>query len=570
MAAAELSQDGGTRARPYYSVSQAAAFLGVSRVSIWRWISSGQLAASRLGHRTTRIKHDDLQAFMAQPQPGSRSWMTQSLNHRADRTVDPVDGRPPFADAGAIPEAEHLVQFYKADEFLLDAVANFIGTALAAGDAGIVVATPAHRRGVDKRLRDRGIDVGDALASGQYTLLDATEALSRFMADGVPDAGRFLEVFGGLIARASHERSQVRVFGEMVAILAGEGNELATVRLEELWNDLQRTQRFSLLCAYPIGPFAHEELDGLLPDVCAQHSQVIPTEHFLRLATDDERMRAIVELEQKARRLEGEITERRQAEEALRRREKELRELLETREEFLSAAAHDLINPLTGIKAHAELLKLRAEKGSIPALPQLLHGLGAIDAGTRKMTALINDLLDIGQLQLGQPLELNRCRIDLVDLARRVVAEYQQSTERHQIRVEGATELSGGWDAERLERVLGNLLSNAIKYSPNGGDILVSATRDSVASDRWAVLAVRDNGIGIPHEDLPRVFDRFSRGANAVGRIRGTGIGLTSVRRIVEAHGGTISVESDEGAGCTFTIRLPLAAEVPVEAQSRS
>lgn len=563
---AELSR-GDTDERPYYSVSQAAAFLGVSRVSIWRWISSGRLAAARLGHRTTRIKHEDLQGFMAQLPRGSRSSMARSLDDRRVGADDKVDSWFPLVSARAIGEAEHVVQFYEADEFLLDAVANFIGPALAAGDAGIVVATTDHRRGLDERLRARGIDVDGALASEQYTLLDATETLARFMVDGVLDAGRFLEVFGGLIARAAHGRQQVRVFGEMVAILAAEGNELATVRLEELWNDLQRTQRFSLLCVYPIAPLAREGLEGLLHDVCEQHSRVIPTENYLRLATDAERLRAIAELEQKARRLENEIAERLQAEEALRRREQELRELLDTREEFLSSAAHDLKNPLAAIKAHAGLLRLRAEKGNAPELPELLHGLEAIDAGTKRMSALINELLDIGQLQLGQPLELNLCRIDLVVLARRVMAEYQQSTERHLIRFDGPAQLSGDWDAERLERVLGNLLSNAIKYSPNGGDILVGVTQENLDESNCAVMTVRDDGLGIPREDLPLIFERFSRASNVVGHIGGTGIGLTSVRHIVEAHGGTISVESERGAGSTFTIRLPIEGAAPVAAR---
>jgi signal transduction histidine kinase len=110
----------------------------------------------------------------------------------------------------------------------------------------------------------------------------------------------------------------------------------------------------------------------------------------------------------------------------------------------------------------------------------------------------------------------------------------------------------------RLVRVLDNLLANGIKYSPNGGEIEVSLARQDDGGAAWAVLAVRDHGLGIPAADRPRVFERFRRARNVVGLIGGTGIGLASTRQIVEQHGGTITVVSQEGVGSTFTVRLPL------------
>jgi signal transduction histidine kinase len=106
--------------------------------------------------------------------------------------------------------------------------------------------------------------------------------------------------------------------------------------------------------------------------------------------------------------------------------------------------------------------------------------------------------------------------------------------------------------------VLGNLLDNAIKYSPDGGDIAVTIALAEADGQRQAVLSVQDHGIGIPAGDLPHVFERFFRGTNVAGRIRGTGIGLAGSRQIVEQHGGTLTVESREGEGSTFTVRLPL------------
>jgi signal transduction histidine kinase len=107
--------------------------------------------------------------------------------------------------------------------------------------------------------------------------------------------------------------------------------------------------------------------------------------------------------------------------------------------------------------------------------------------------------------------------------------------------------------------VLSNLLDNAVKYSPDGGPISVRVARDG----EWAVLEVADHGIGIPSSDSMRIFERFQRASNVERRIGGTGIGLASARHIVESHGGTIAVRSEEGAGSTFVIRLPLGQAPP-------
>jgi signal transduction histidine kinase len=107
--------------------------------------------------------------------------------------------------------------------------------------------------------------------------------------------------------------------------------------------------------------------------------------------------------------------------------------------------------------------------------------------------------------------------------------------------------------------VLGNLLGNALKYSPGGGVILISVRRTTTADGAWASLSVRDPGIGIPAADVSRIFEAFQRGANVANRIPGTGIGLASALRIARAHGGNLTVESVEGAGSTFTLRLPLS-----------
>ena len=123
----------------------------------------------------------------------------------------------------------------------------------------------------------------------------------------------------------------------------------------------------------------------------------------------------------------------------------------------------------------------------------------------------------------------------------------------------GPPRLLGSWDAVRLERVLSNLVGNAIKYSPDGGPVAIELSSEVDGQARgWAVIQVRDQGVGIPSQDRPHVFERFRRGGNVERHIAGTGIGLFGSRQIVEQHGGTIGVESEEGVGSTFTVRLPL------------
>jgi signal transduction histidine kinase len=229
---------------------------------------------------------------------------------------------------------------------------------------------------------------------------------------------------------------------------------------------------------------------------------------------------------------------------------------MRARDEFLASASHDLKNPLVTIKGAAQIAqRLIARQGEIDHA-RLNALLGSIDAAATRLTAQIQELLDVARMRVGHPLELNRRHVDLIELVRAAASEYQETTESHQIRVESEEpELRGEWDPRRLQRMLGNLLSNAIKYSPRGGEITVTVQRQR----EGVLLRVADHGLGIPAESRPHVFDPFRRGQN-VGQIAGTGLGLAGVKAIVEEHGGTVEVESEEGIGSTFTVWLPLAA----------
>jgi PAS domain S-box-containing protein len=227
------------------------------------------------------------------------------------------------------------------------------------------------------------------------------------------------------------------------------------------------------------------------------------------------------------------------------------------RDQVLAAVSHDLKAPLTVIRGRVQLLARQVGRMDAEQSEQLVGSLREIEASVRRMGVWIDELVDVARLQVGQELRLHSAPTDLVALARAAAAEYQETGEHHRLRVEAADpELVGEWDAERLQRVLANLISNAIKYSPDGGAVTISLER----CDNTAVVTVHDCGLGIPPVDMPHLFEQFHRASNVIGRIAGTGIGLAAARHIVEQHGGTIGVETCEGIGSTFTVRLPLSA----------
>jgi signal transduction histidine kinase len=208
---------------------------------------------------------------------------------------------------------QHGVQFYSQDKFLLKELTSYIGAALWAGDAAVVVATEQHRDGLLEGLTAQGLDIGALLAGGRFVALDAGEVLSTFMVEGWPSQDRFHDVVGGIVTKALDSaggtQGRVAIFGEMVALLWADGKAEAAIHLEHLWNELGLTKSFSLFCAYPMSSFNREEDAALLLKVCDEHSSVIPTESYMGLVSEDERLRGVTQLQQKARALETEVAE---------------------------------------------------------------------------------------------------------------------------------------------------------------------------------------------------------------------------------------------------------------------
>ncbi|MDI1480160.1 MASE1 domain-containing protein [Polyangium sp. y55x31] len=248
------------------------------------------------------------------------------------------------------------------------------------------------------------------------------------------------------------------------------------------------------------------------------------------------------------------ITRRKQIEEERAALYREAEESIRARDEFLAIASHELKTPLTALS-----LKLQALCRSLQTDPDLAAKIApALDVAlrqTRRLNTLVDELLDVSRITQGR-LELRLDEdVDLSAVAEDVVQRMQDTAARAgcELRLDSDAAVVGRWDRSRVEQVLMNLLSNAIKYGARAPiDVRV---RDEGASAR---VSVTDRGIGIPAEDQKRIFDRFER-AVSVRHFGGFGLGLWIARRIVEALGGTIAVESAPGEGATFTVTLPRA-----------
>lgn len=232
---------------------------------------------------------------------------------------------------------------------------------------------------------------------------------------------------------------------------------------------------------------------------------------------------------------------------------------VKVRDDLLRLATHDLRNPLTAIVGSVALLRRKMARKQQVTSSDVDQALETILGRARHMTEQIEELLDIAELEAGQPLRLEQGTVDLVALVREVVAEEPDLVAEDRLHVAAdVPELRVRGDARRLKHVLTNLVSNAAKYSREGGKIEVTVVREAGVAQPWALVQVRDEGIGIPAEDLPHIFEWFYRASNVRDRLGGRGIGLAGSRDVVSRHGGTISVESAEGIGSTFTLRLPL------------
>ncbi|MGH2358857.1 MAG: ATP-binding protein [Candidatus Limnocylindria bacterium] len=224
------------------------------------------------------------------------------------------------------------------------------------------------------------------------------------------------------------------------------------------------------------------------------------------------------------------------------------------KEDFLSAAAHDLRTPLTVMLAQAELLERRLERD--PSTPIDPASMARVAREARRLRDLVRELLDAQRMDGGRLIG-ERVEFDVAQLAAEVCARHAENGSACRMLAANRA-LMAAVDPLRIEQVLDNLLENADKYGA-GGPVEMRVWAD----DGEARISVTDHGIGIPADDMPRVFERFFRASNVDGRQRaGMGLGLFICRRIVEEHGGRIWAESRPGEGSTFHVALPMAPAV--------
>lgn len=280
------------------------------------------------------------------------------------------------------------------------------------------------------------------------------------------------------------------------------------------------------------------------------------------LASEIEQIEAVVTLSPSGRHISRTLTPVRESEDAVTgwllifRDLTEQLELDKLRDDLTGMLVHDLRSPMSLVLASLSMLQ---ETGADEEQEQRL--LGIAQRGSERVLGLIDELLDIGQLELGQlPLTLECVPVD--DLLGEVVARYLPVaiSDRIDLRVHSEPDLPDLYaDRSLFLRVLSNLVDNALKFTPDGGVVTLAAALDSRAPEQRLLLSVRDNGPGIPREALPRLFEKFQQITTVQGRRRGTGLGLPFCKLVVEAHGGRIWVDTVVGEGSTFSLLLPVA-----------
>jgi PAS domain S-box-containing protein len=229
----------------------------------------------------------------------------------------------------------------------------------------------------------------------------------------------------------------------------------------------------------------------------------------------------------------------------------ERKELERRKDEFISMASHELKTPITVLKGFAQLIQRRLEQQGVSELVQYL---APMQTQLDRLTRLVNELLDVSKIQAGR-LDYAQETVDLDAVVHEVVEFLQQTSATHTIRLSGTSQAHIVGDRDRLSQVFTNLLTNAIKYSPQGQYVDVQI----VPSAETVTVSVHDYGVGIARAHQGKIFERFYRVQDYHDKtFPGLGMGLYISQQIVERHGGTLWVVSEEGQGATFSVSLPL------------
>jgi signal transduction histidine kinase len=483
----------------------------------------------------------------------------------------------PPANFGDHDHRAHVAQFYADDTFLLESLSRYIGIALGAGDAAIVIATREHRDGLARILKSRGLDVTAALKTGRYVSLDAAETLSTLLVDGWPDATLFAEVIGDLIAStkaiSGGEDQRIAVFGEMVSVLWSQGKFDAALRLEQLWTDLARTHVFALRCGYPIQGFDRHEHSDVFQKICAEHTGVIPNETYTELASEEHRLRNITHLQQRALALENEIVERKRAEHELRiahdnlekrvidrtlelqQKNIQIRKQAETLE-----AANRGLRELSSRLLHVQdeerrriARELHDSTGQVLAL--LSMNLSALEDEAKKINTEIGKAISENVEIVNQVSEelrtisylLHPPLLDEMGLLSALRWFAEGFEERSGIKVNLQLDSEFGRVSRDLETAIFRVVQESLTNIHRHADSATATIRLAQSGDRVA-LQVEDTGKGIVPEKLCEI--------TSVGL---PGVGLRGIRERIENFHGSFEISSNEKGTC-IRVAIPIGA----------
>lgn len=431
------------------------------------------------------------------------------------------------------------------------------------GDAAVIIATQAHLDGLADRLASRALNVSKAVREGRYIALDAAKTLAKFMRNGQPDPDAFAATIGAVLARANaaaeSQDSRVVAFGEMVALLWAEGNIDAAIKLEQLWNDLARQHAFSLRCAYPITAFRDETHAAPFLKICCEHSAVIPGESYTGLASEQDRLRNIAELQQKAEALETEkallqalrqtkeamereVAEHREAQRRLHDSELSLRELsarlLRTQDaerRRLGRELHDTVGQyLAVLKMGLDSLNSSNAVPGGAAGKQMADCLHLVDQSIKELRTMSYLLYPPMLEEMG----LRTAILWYVEgFAKRSGIDVQLDISPDLRRLPRELELTAF-------RVLQESLTNVHRHSGSS-----TAQIRLHVEGGWLHLEIKDSGQGMPHNILEASRDTLGT----------MGVGLRGMNERVRQLGGTLALLSD--GGTTVKASLPCALE---------
>ncbi|KAA3661994.1 MAG: sensor histidine kinase, partial [Chloroflexi bacterium] len=230
----------------------------------------------------------------------------------------------------------------------------------------------------------------------------------------------------------------------------------------------------------------------------------------------------------------------------------EVETLSKDKDSFLAVLTHDMRTPLTSIKGYASILRDRelAREQQVKIAKVIMHSQDTL-------LDIVNNILEIEKLQSGVPILLEYAQVDLALVTQRVVDTIAAPAREKGIQLnfeQVPTPVMVTADESKIERVITNLASNAVKYTQEEGCVKIGVRPNG----RFAVVSIQDTGYGIPADELPHIFDRYSRVKGHQHLAVGTGLGLAIVKSLVEAHGGEISVTSEVDVGSVFCVKLPL------------